>query len=242
MQAVSWKSSAPKVADFVRDESGNILLDKEGNVQLKVSGTGNITITAAAEDGSKQKVSFKLNVVKHINDFHLESQVLASGKSLNLAKLLEIYPAGTTTKKLSWSITDGTDYATISSGGTLKARTVTEHKQVEVTVTAQDALAYSETFTIDLYPAITKVRLFSGSEDVTGKTLTLAAGDRLLLTADCQPDNAADVCTWKSSKPAAVDVDKEGNVTVIGGSGTVTITCTAADGSGVNASVKINIG
>jgi len=242
MQAVSWKSSAPKIADFVKDENGKLLLDAEGNVQLKVSGTGSITITVTAEDGSKQKVSFKLNVVKHVSDFRLAPQVLASGKSLNLAKLLEIQPTGTTTKKLSWAITGGADYATISSSGTLKAKTVTEHKQVEVTVTAQDALAYSESFTIDLYPATTKVLLFSGSEEVTGKTLTLAAGESIQLTADCQPENAANVYTWKSSKAAAVDVDEEGNVTVIGGSGTVTITCTAADGSGKKATVKIKVG
>jgi len=242
MQDVTWKSSAPKVADFVKDENGALALDAEGHVQLKVNGTGSLTITATAVDGSNQKVSFKLNVVKHVSDFHLAPQVLASGKSLNLAKVLEIQPAGTTTKKLSWDITGGAEYATISSSGSLKAKTVTEHVQVEVTVTAQDALAYSETFTIDLYPATTKVLLFSGNEDVTGKTLTLAAGESVQLTADCQPDNAANVYTWTSSKAAAVNVDAEGNVTVIGGSGTVTITCTAADGSGKKATVKIKIG
>lgn len=244
MQRLSWKSSSSKVADFLRDENGALILDEDGNVQLLCHRTGKTTITVTAEDGSKQKVSFNLNIVQNVDDLDLAPQVLASGKSLNLAKLLQVYPEGTTTKKFSWSITggDGADYATLSSSGSLKAKTVTGHKQVEVTVTAQDVLAYSETFVIDLYPATTKVQIFCGGEDVTGGTLTLAAGESLQLTASSQPESAADSYTWKSAKPGNVAVDEDGTITVLGGSGTVTITCTAADGTGKKATVKVKIG
>ena len=128
------------------------------------------------------------------------------------------------------------------SSGALKAKTVTEKKTVEVTVTALDALGCSETFRIDLYPATTKVQLFRDTEEVTGKTLTLATGAQLQLTALCQPETAANIYTWSSSNAKAVEVDETGRVTVLGTSGSVTVTCTAADGYGKKATVKIKIG
>lgn len=145
MQTMSWKSSAPKIADF------KIV---EGQRVLKIKGTGTTTITVTAEDGSKQKVSFKLTVVRNVQTLDLDAQELASGKSVNLAKLLKPTPTDTTTKKFQWSVTggDGMAYVTLSASGTLKAKTVTTEKTVEVTVTALDDLGCSEKFQIRLVP------------------------------------------------------------------------------------------
>ena len=243
MQAVTWKSSAPKVADFVRKDNGDLDL-AEGRIKLEVKNPGKTTVTVTAADGSKKKVSFTLNVVKNVNDLELEPQVLASGKSLNLAKLVKLAPTGTTTKKLSWAITggDGAAYATLSASGALKAKTVTGHKQVIVTATAQDSGGYSEDFTIDLYPATKKVTLFRETEEVTGKTLNVSTGDVFRLTAQPQPGTAAKAFAFSSSKPNLVFVDAEGTVTVLGESGTAVITCTATDGTKKKATVTLRIG
>lgn len=130
MQGVIWKSSAPKIAEFVEDE--------EGNVSLKIHKTGSVTVTATAADGSNQKVSFKLKIVKTVTELTIGDQTVASGKSLNLAKLLTINPVDATNKKLTWSITAGNAYATISSSGSFKAKKVTKKTIVEVTVSSQD--------------------------------------------------------------------------------------------------------
>ena len=174
----------------------------------------------------------------------MEPQVLAAGRSLNLAKLLKVNEGtGTTTKKFRWAITggDGAAYATLTSGGTLKAKTVTGHKQVQVTVTAQDSGAYSRTFTVDLYPATRKVTLFRDGQEVAGKTLNAVTGDSFRLTAETLPGTAAKAFSWTSSKPGVVSVDAEGNVTVTGESGTVIVTCTAKDGTKQKAKVKITV-
>lgn len=144
IQDVTWKSSSTKVADFVRDE--------EGNVQLKVYKTGSTTITVTADDGSKQKVSFKLNVVKKVSTLTLESQEVPGGKSLNLVSFLTIDPGDATNKKLTWEITGGEAYAAISASGVLKAKKVTAAKTVEVTVTAQDGSGVSDTCIVTITP------------------------------------------------------------------------------------------
>lgn len=62
IQNVTWKSSGKNIADFLRDGDGNLILDKNGNVQLICYKPGTTTITATAADGSGKKVTFKLKV------------------------------------------------------------------------------------------------------------------------------------------------------------------------------------
>lgn len=62
------------------------------------------------------------------------------------------------------------------------------------------------------------------------------------LEASCLPLNGANCYTWKSSSEKLATVDENGLVTLIGDTGkNVTITATAADGSGKKVSVKIVI-
>lgn len=143
IQAVTWKSSSPKIADFVKDA--------DGNVRLKIYKTGSTTITVTANDGSGQKVTFKLNTVKTVTSLSITNQTIQSGKSLNLAKLITINPTDATNKKLTWSITKGSAYATVSTSGSFKAKKVTVAKTVEVTVKSQDGGA-SAKFSVTITP------------------------------------------------------------------------------------------
>lgn len=89
--------------------------------------------------------------------------------------------------------------------------------------------------------ALTDVRLNENLKTIGNDTLGQDL-QHLQLRALCQPETAAGKYTWASSKAASVDVDEKGCVTVVGGTGTVIVTCTAADGSGKKATVKIKVG
>ena len=80
-------------------------------------------------------------------------------------------------------------------------------------------------------------------EDVSGKTVELLPGDSLQLTAVSMPLDAYQDWTWKSSGEKLAQVDEDGVVTAAEDAAgrTVTITCTAADGSGRKQTVKIRI-
>ena len=138
IQDVTWKSSSAKIADIV-------------NGQLVIYGTGNVTITATAADGSGQKASFKLKVIRTVTELTIADQTVQGGKSLNLAKLVTINPTDATNKKLTWTITGGSEYATVSSSGSFKAKKVTSEKTVEVTVSSQDGGA-STIFYVTITP------------------------------------------------------------------------------------------
>ena len=94
-----------------------------------------------------------------------------------------------------------------------------------------------------LYPATTAIVLEVDGEDVSGKTIEMLAGDSLQLTAVSMPLDAYQDWTWKSSSEKQAQVDEDGVVTAADDTAgkTVTITCTAADGSGKKQTVKIKI-
>ena len=239
-QEVTWKSSDTKSAT----------VDEEGVVTVLVPGK-TVTITATAADGSGKKAPVKIKGVQPMENLTLKENlvldvygnpIIAGGKALKLTTAVDIYPSNTSNPKLTWSVADNEYGITVNaSTGVLSTRAVTEHVSVEVTAAAQDGSGVDLTFEVSVYPATTKVTLANGGSDVTGKTLTLPAGATAVLEAVCTPDNAAGEYTWTSSDAKSATVNEDGEVTGLVAGKTVTITCTAADGSGKKATVKFKI-
>ena len=226
IQEVTWKSSSPKVAEI--DSNGKITCLKAGTV----------TITATAADGSGQKVSFKLTVVKRIHGLTLKDAVVAGGTSTTLMTVAA--PSDATNKKLTWFMTGDTAFATLSNGK-LTTKKVTSVKTVEIFAIAQDGSGVHAACEVKIYPAAaTSVQILQGTDDVTGKTLTMRAGETLTLTGKNLPDRAGQAWIWSSSSPENVSVE-EGIVTAHKAGKTVNIVCTAADGSGKKATVIITV-
>ena len=227
-QGIQWTSSNAKVATV--DETGLVTFHKGGTV----------TITAATTDGSNKKATVKLTVVKGVESLSLSDTFLASGKSVNLAKFVEVGPADASNKKLTWSLSGDTAFATLSASGTLKAKTVTEMKTVYVTVTAADGYGATTTATVHIYPATTEVLLEVDGETVTG-TVKLPEGESLQLNAISLPLDAYQDWTWSSSNDSYAEVDETGCVTGLKAGKTVTITAKANDGTGKKATLRIQI-
>ena len=221
---VTWKSSNAKVASI--DAGGKITCLKAGTV----------TITATAKDGSGEKASFKLTVVKRMKDLHVEGGIIAGGKSLTLKPV--ITPADTTNKKLSWSVSENEAGIRISSSGKLTTKALKEPVTVTVTVKALDGSGKTATCDVTVYPATTKVTI--GTPDGSTLPTKLEAGQTLELKATGN-DGSAQAFTWKTSNKLVTV--KDGHVTAdpkaVGK--TVTITATAADGTNKSASIKLKI-
>lgn len=221
---VTWKSSNAKVAS----------IDAGGKITCLRAGT--VTITATAKDGSGEKASFKLTVVKRMKDLNLEGGIIAGGKSLTLKPV--ITPADTTNKKLSWSVSENDAGIRISSSGKLTTKAVKEPVSVTVTVRALDGSGVTATCDVTVWPATTKVTI--GTADGSTLPTKLEAGQTLELKATGN-DGSAQVFTWKTSNKLVTV--KDGHVTAdpkaVGK--TVTITATAADGTNKSASIKLKI-
>ena len=249
MDSVTWKSSDKNIAS-VGKNSGEVTFKK----------TGTVTITATAADGSGKKATFKLTILLRPTEIEFQNlhdpAVIAGGKSLKLKPILRDENGKKVTgKKLQWKVLpvegeedDGTAYVTSISGGTLKTKKVTEPKKVLVTVQTVEKYDSweSEVFELEvtIYPVTESVKITEEDGTVAKSSRWCNLADEgLVLGAVTEAKNGEESCpyvTWKSSDKKIAEVDSEGNV-IFHKSGTVTITATAADGSGEKDTIKLYI-
>ena len=127
-----------------------------------------------------------------------------------------------------WTSSD-TDVAIVSEEGIVMA------KEVGTTViTAKTHNGITATCTISVMQPVTSIAL-------SDETASLYVGETKTLTATVTPTNASNTeLVWESSNTSVADVSSEGVVTTKK-SGSCTITCTAADGSGIKTTCSITV-
>lgn len=238
MQTVMWKSSNTNVAT----------VSLIGGVKL-TGKTGVVTFTASTIDGSRKSVSVKLTITRNMDTLLISgADMVVGGKRVTYKAVCD---QNATNKKVIWSLSGDTDYATLSASGALKAKAVTAPKYVTVTATAADGGGATASMDVVIYPIVTKINIVNGSETVTGKTLTIgmSALDTLALKAENVPARSYKGWTVTSSNKAVIAaIDASGNISVSLVSGAalkantvVTITVKAADGSNKTANVKLKL-
>lgn len=171
---------------------------------------------------------------------------LVAGKSTKLTaqntETGELIPASC----ISWTLEKPEDaaYATVTANGTVKARAVVSRHDVTFIGTLGNGYSGCVRHTITIFPAVAQVAIWTADANVTGKTLPLSAagGTELSFAAKLYPADSREDVTWKSSNTKILTVSEDGTVRHVAGTGNVTITATAADGSRKTASVKIQVG
>ena len=135
---------------------------------------------------------------------------------------------------------DGSEYLPQTPGtGPRFTFSCTKAGSYVITAQVSDVLgqtASKDSAAVTIRPAATSISI-----DVPKRIIDLSQQDKTIsLSATCTPSNALQTVTWSSSSAAVAAVNANGLVT---GSapGLATITATAADGSGVQASVDIGV-
>ncbi len=134
-RSLTWKSSNEKWAT----------VNDKGVVTTKKAGKGKtVTITAFANDGSSQKASFKIKIMKNAVtkiSFKAKKPKVKAGRKITLKT--DIKTTGgkkgrkTTNMKLSWK-SSNTKWATVNSKGTVTTKKAGKGKTVTITATATD--------------------------------------------------------------------------------------------------------
>lgn len=258
---ITWTSSDPSIARVEPDETLG-----EGNARLFVTGkTGAVKITASTNDNSRLKATWSFKVVKTpelevIGSTYIEmtggtSQTLSVKNKETGKKISSVqWSIGSYAEDGSWMDTTAADsvYATISTSGKLTAKKVSRLTELMVRgqIYVEKALAGEILYSVKIYPAASGVDISQEGKELSNKTLFLdtATMGSVNLAAKLYPLDARQNVTWKSSSEK-IAVVKDGIVTPVKDpktgaykTGTVTVTATAADGSGVKASVKIEVG
>lgn len=251
-QSWTWKSSDKNVTV------------ENGLVTFGAASAGKtVTITATASDGSNKKAVVKIKVIQPVESLTCpEGQVIAAGKSLNLAKLVTVAPANATNKKLTWKVSENTIGAKISSSGTLStnAKLTMQKETVWVSVETLDGGGCKPlVIPVTIYPyAVSNIKLYykSGNElqDVTNGSGSWKWSAEIENAMELLPmitpfsddknenNDACQILRWTTSNEEYATV--ENGMIVIKETGigkTVTITAAAIDGSGKKATLKIRI-
>ena len=170
---------------------------------------------------------------------------VVGGKSMTVRVVNSETGKALKTSEVVWSLAspDYAAYATVTASGKLNAYSVSTQHVVRLVGQLRGSYGGEIRHTVTIYPAATQVEIWNGTENVTGKTLCLnsAEGSRLDLTGKLYPTDAKEGISWKTSN-ARIATVTDGVVAYAGKTGTVTITATAQDSSGKNATVKIQVG
>ena len=205
---------------------------------------GTITVRATANDGSDVYGTIVITISDQIIPVSNitvrgsggSNRIRTDNGSLQLSAT--ILPANATDKTVTWSLINGTGLATISATGRV---TAIDNGTVTAMATANDG---SEAYGI-LVITISNQIIPVTSISVTGEgSLTIIPNDNgsLHMIETIIPLNATNkTVTWSvSSGTGQAVIDASGYLTAVD-NGTVTVTATANDGSGVSGSLVITI-
>ena len=223
-QPVAWASS----------KSYRAAIDQTGLMTAKSASTVVITATNAAG----QKASCEVRIARLVTSLSITGpDGLAAGKSGTLRAVC--LPSNAASKKVVWTSSDPS-VVSVSSSGKITAKKVNGVRSAVITATAADGSGASASHSVTVTPIAASVQILKAGQPVSGTVMVDIANPTLDLDALVAPSNASQSVTWKTSSSSRAVVDANGVVTA-SRTGTVTITATAADGSGKKASVKLSI-
>jgi|GEM_PF-2541298 len=155
---------------------------------------------------------------------------LTVGETMTLD--VQVSPDNADEKGVTWSISSGSQYASISADGVLTAKTA---GKVTVKATAKDGSGVSATYTVTVKPILVTSITISGNTTVEeGKTITLSAA--------VKPSNASNKeVTWSISSGSQYASISASGVLTAKAAGKVTVKATAKDGSGVSATYTVTV-
>lgn len=225
---VTPEDAIDKRVIWTSDNTDVAMVSSTGKVTARAKGTA--TITCTAKDGSGITATCKVTVKQPVASIKLNatSKTLMKGKYITLKAA--VAPSTADMKSVTWK-SSNTKVATVSSTGKVTAKA---KGTATITCTAKDGSGRKATCKITVTQPVTKIKLSKTSATISkGKTLTLKA----MVTPTTANNRSV---TWKSSNTKIATVSSSGKVTAKA-KGTVTITCTARDGSGKKATCKITV-
>ena len=231
-KTVSWS---------VINGTGSATINSSGLLQAVASGT--VTVIATANDGSGVQGSLQVTIT---NQFIAVTSITVSGQGgstvINsdngtLQMNASILPTNATIGTVTWSVTNGTGQATISSSGLLQA---ISNGTVTVRATADDGSGVQGSVIITISNQF--IHISSITVQGQGGASSVDQASTLQMIASILPANATNSSvSWSVNNGSGqATINSSGLLQAIS-EGTVTVIASANDGSGVQGSTLISI-
>jgi len=235
-------ASNTNVAWSISNGTGQATINSAGRVTAVTNGT--VTATATATDGSGVSGSLTITLTNQI--ILISSVSLSASGGVNtistdngqLQVNASILPANATNSALTWSVTNLTGRATINSSGLV---TAVDNGTVSVRANSNDGSGVYGTLTITISNQVITITSISVSGTGGASIITTNRGS-LQMLVDILPSNASNkTMTWSvSNGTGQATISASGLLSAVS-NGTVTVTATSNDGSGIYGSLLVNI-
>jgi len=215
---------ANKRVRWTSNNSRVVSVSRSGKLRAKANGTA--TITAKTVNGKKAK--YKIVVGTPVSGVRVSgpSFVLIGGTA---SYTCGVSPASATRNRVTYR-SSNTAVATVDSAGLLRAK---QPGKTTLTASSTDGSGKQATLTVTVVLPAASVRVSGTSFVAIGKT----SGYRAVVS----PSTALQRVAWKSSDPAVATIAANGVLTGKK-AGRVTLTATAADGTGRRATIGVSVG
>jgi len=220
----------PNIASI--DSTGRIIANKLGNTVVEVYSKYN-----------NVDLKIPLSVVEDKNNYTIlteeikidgESDNLRVGNTFNYE--VTVFPTNTTKKDIIWSVENGTGTATITQDGVLTALSEGT-ATIKATATDGSGVVGEKEISMKTYIDVEKILLKTPN-------LFVSTDTSFYMNALIYPTTATNKkVKWSSSDTSIAEIDSDtGGLVTKYKVGTVTITATATDGSGVVGSIVLHVG
>jgi uncharacterized protein YjdB len=226
----------------ITNGTGQATINSSGLVTAQSNGT--VTAKATANDGSGVSGTLVITISNQSIPVSGIAITGTGGSSLittdngNLQLTAAVTPSNATNKTVTWSITNGTGQATISSSGLVTAQS---NGTVTAKATANDGSGVFGTLVITISNQVIPVTGIAVT-GTGGSSLITTDNGNLQLTAAVTPSNATNkTVTWSISNGTGQATINSSGLVTAQSNGTVTARATANDGSGVFGTLVITI-
>jgi len=224
----------------VENESGTASISSDGLLTALTAGTVNVTATALdgsdISSGMQIDISDELVSVVYI-EVYSEGEVIEAGVGSSLQFTATVFPSNASNKEITWSVSNHHGSASITQAGLL---TALSPGTVTVEAVAQDGSGITGSVITSI--SRTDIPVSSLQVSTVDNNCSIITGGTLQLIAVIQPSNATnkDVGWNLIEETGSAAITPAGLLTAIG-PGTVLVTATAQDGSGISVSKQITI-
>ncbi len=208
---------------------------------------GTVIVRATAQDGSGEFGETIIVLSNQTGSFVLVNSIVVQGQggattittnagSLQMEAIIS--PITASNQNITWSVIAGTGTANISSTGLLRATT---DGTVTVRATAQDGSGEFGEVIITLSNQspifITAIQVFGNG----GQSSIVTNQGQLQMVAVITPNNATNqTLTWTVDNPSIATISATGRLQAVN-NGTILVTATAQDGTGISGSAVITV-
>ncbi|WP_270566051.1 Ig-like domain-containing protein [Clostridium beijerinckii] len=236
-KTVTWSSSDNSIAT----------VDSNGVVTAKTDGI--VTIKAKANDGSNVGNTYNVTITGQTviptnpTTVNVTGVTIAGTNNINTKGgttqlTATVAPSNATDETVTWTSSDNS-IATVDSNGLVTAKA---DGIVTIKAKANDGSNVENTYNVNVTgQTIAQTTVNVAGISITGGDTISSKGGTLALTVGVSPANATNkTVTWSSSDSTIATVDANGLVTAKV-NGSITITATANDGSGIKSTKTITI-